>query len=305
MKTAYPLFLFALAAVPARGQTSAYPAPPSRPEIRSLLLLEAERPKEAPRPGETVWDLAEQAAYRARKARQILEDAQAWSTGIDRPAEEWARAKERMARLEKIHRDYVWKGLHALGDSLLKLRAVATSTDLLLKEREMHALHGSPAGSYPDDPKVLSPNAESVAAPRMWREEAESSAVKAEELLEKGLKALSAGPRHKPPSSVDYLHDMLAEAEESVERAAAKALELSRTQYALSRKKGPFWKSVAALEAYGGRDGKGPYRDEALAAAVRASEDAKRLLVVAEYTSASRIEEMRTLQYLLDRFGRL
>lgn len=308
MKSAYSLLCLFLAA-PLRAQTAPYagsPAKPAaRPEIGSLLLLEAERPKEAPKPGETVWDLAERAAYQARKTRRILEDAEDWSTGIDRPAEEWARARKRMERLEKTYRDYVWKGLDALADSLLHLRAVATATDLLLKEREMHALHGSPAGEYPRDPKVLSPNKESVAALHVWRQEAESSAAKAEELLEKGLGALKKRPRYSSPSSADYLHDILNEAEESVEAAAAKALALSRLQYDLSRKQGAFWTATRALEAYGGRDGKGTYEDKDLFSAVKAAEAAKRRLVVAEYTSAGRIEEMRTLNYLLDRFAKL
>lgn len=297
--------LVAMMALPFAASASAEQYGPGEqgPQIRAILLEEAVVPEGIPARGQTVWDRVERAVYETRKARTMIADAHAWSnTGIDRPAQEWANLEERVGRLEKIHREALWPGLNSLRFSIKRTRGVGAKLDSVLKSREIFAELSASEG--PSNAFGIEPRVDTLLAVRGWREDAEGLSAQAEEMLEKALRRLRE-PKPARSPAYSYLDDLIAEAESSLEGAAAKALELAQAQLALTGKGGLYWEALAAAEAYGGPAGTGPYDESGRAKAVSLSNAAKRRLVANEYTMASRIEETRTMDYLLDRFGKL
>lgn len=280
------------------------------PELRTILVEESYRPQGAARRGDTVLDLAENAAYQLRKARKVLTDAGVWSTGTERPKDHWTSVEAYLGRLESTYKTSVYPGLDELGLALVRSRETTVNIDIQLKERELFAKLDTPDGPQsskgfgPENPLGLRPSKQALQSLRARREQSEAPLLKATTLLERGLAQLK-DPAAKALGLNWYMEDLIVEAHQSLLRAAEAALVVANTEQEIIRKGGPCWRAIDALEAYGGPSGKGSFSAERRDKAVELSNAAKRVNVENEYRFAVRPEEARTWDYILETFAKL
>ncbi|HVE14514.1 MAG TPA: hypothetical protein VNI01_14035, partial [Elusimicrobiota bacterium] len=218
-------------------------------------------------------------------------------------------AADRLARVEAAYKGSVFPGLDALGVGLIRTRETTVNTDIQLKERELFAKldkDGGPKsamGLGPENPLGLRPAKQSLASLTARRQAGVASLLQAEELLDRAMAKLKDVPA--APSRYWYLADLVTEAQDAVRQAAEKGLAVAKAEEAVARDKGACWEAIRALEAYGGAEGKGSFDDASRLNAINLSNAAKRKHVENEYQYASRVEEARTWDYMLDLFAKL
>src|SRR5205814_578716 len=104
----------------------------------------------------------------------------------------------------------------------------AADVDLAIKERELYAKIGLPDGPRPS--MGFDPNVANIRGLRLRREQCEGYSAKGEEQIEKALSRLRHRGKKEDFPFPDYLNDLVSEAEETLEKAAARALDVAKGQ---------------------------------------------------------------------------